>query len=249
MRPFIGLITLLLIWQVAEWTHLAKSAILPPPADVVTTFGSMLSSGELQRNVVASLIRVAGGFAIASIVGIAIAVIMGLSRFAAEIVMPVIDVLRPISPIAWIPLAILWFGLGNGPSWFVIFVACFFPIVTNAYKGVVSVEVNHLRAAAICGMQRWDLVRLVVLPSAFPDIVAGLRTGLGIGWMAVIAAEFVSAQSGLGYQIEIAQQLFATPRVLVGMVTIGILGFLMNAAVVWLEVRITPWARTTRHAA
>lgn len=245
-RHIAGIVGLLVAWDLVVRFGVFKASLLPPPLVVAKTLWFSIGSGQLVTNVEASLIRVVGGFVIAAISGITIAVGMGLWRPAAEVLTPVIDVLRPISPIAWIPLAILWFGLGDGPAWFVIFVACFFPVVTNTIKGVTGIQRNHLRAAACCGMRGVPLVLKIILPSAIPDIVTGLRTGLGIGWMAVIAAEFVSAQSGLGYQIQVAQQLFEAPLVLAGMVTIGVLGFAMNWLMLRTEQRVAPWADTSR---
>lgn len=240
--PFwVGPALLVLAWDLAVRTGTVDATFLSPPLTVADTMWRMIADGELWDHLAASLIRVLGGFIAATVAGILIGVAMGMIPLVNDLLKPVIELIRPISPIAWIPLAILWFGLGNGPSWFIIFITAIFPIVLNTYKGVTSVALNDLRAAACCGIKGWALARKVLIPSALPDIMTGARIGLGIGWMAVIAAELVAAQSGLGYLIEQSRQLFDTPRVLVGMVTIGIVGFCINFLMERIERRLTAW--------
>ncbi|MFP5255805.1 MAG: ABC transporter permease [Acidimicrobiia bacterium] len=246
LSSYAGIVTLLLFWHFSVELGLFDRVILPPPLKVAETFGDMVASGELQRHLIASVKRISWGFAIASVLGVLVGLLTGMSVVARRILSPVIELIRPISPIAWIPLAILWFGIGEGPAYFVIFLAAFFPILVNTQKGVGSVALNHRRAAACCGISGLALARKVYLPSALPDIMAGLRIGLGISWMAVIAAELVSAQSGLGYLIGVSRQLFATEKILVGMVTIGVVGYGMSTGMLWLERRLAPWADGTR---
>lgn len=247
---FLGLAALILLWDLSVRLGIFDRVFLSPPLEVADRLLLLARSGDLQANIAASLIRVGGGFILAAVIGISLGVLAGQIRPVGTLVLPVIEVFRPISPIAWIPLAILWFGLGHGPAWFVIFLGAFFPIVTNTYKGVMSVPLNQLRAAATCGIRGRALVRRVILPSALPDISTGLRIGLGIGWMAVIAAEFVAARSGLGYQIEVGRQTFATQSVIAGMVTIGLLGLAMNKGLEKVTQYLMPWAEdhTVGHA-
>jgi ABC-type nitrate/sulfonate/bicarbonate transport system permease component len=243
---FVGVAAVLVFWHVSVEQGLFNRVILPPPMTVAESFVDMIDSGELQRHLTASIRRIVWGFSIAAAVGVSIGALIGMSSIARRTLSPVIELARPISPIAWIPLAILWFGIGDGPAYFVIFLAAFFPIVVNTQKGVSSVALNHRRAAACCGITGLALARKVFLPSAIPDIMAGLRIGLGISWMAVIAAELVSAQSGLGYLIGVSRQLFATEKILVGMITIGVIGFAMSYGMLRLERRLAPWVESTR---
>jgi ABC-type nitrate/sulfonate/bicarbonate transport system permease component len=239
-----GLALLLVLWQASTtWLGVFDRRILPPPTTVAVTLVEMIQTGELLRDCIASLLRVGIGSAIAVFLGVSIGIATGASKLVSEVISPIIDFIRPISPIAWIPLAILWFGLGNGPAYFVIFLATFFPIVSNTHKGVSSISIDHLRAAEMCGFSGWQRVFRILLPAALPDVMVGIKVGIGIGWMAVIAAEFVAAQSGLGYLIEISRQLFNTPKVLAGMVTIGLLGFLITLSLSYAEAIVTPWKR------
>jgi len=148
--------------------------------------------------------------------------------------------IRPISVIAWIPIAILWFGLGDRSAWFLIFLGSFFPIFTNTYFGVRSVQPIHIQVAQCLGAGRWLFLR-EVLPSALPYILSGMRIGLGTGWTCVIAAELITASSGLGYMIQVARAMIETEKVLGGMVIIGAIGFAMNYLMGAIERRLTLW--------
>ena len=158
--------------------------------------------------------------------------------------MPVLALLRPIPPIAWVPIAILWFGLGDKPSYFVTAVAAFFPVFLNSLGGARSVEAQHLRAARCLGARKLQLLRYVYLPSSLPAVWTGLKIGLGQSWMAVVTAELVAAQSGLGHMIELNRLQLETPRVFVGMFMISVIGALMTLALGAAETWIFPWKKT-----
>jgi len=241
LLALLGPAILVAVWQFVVSAEIVDRLFLSAPKDVAVQMWEMILDGSLWEHLAASLIRVIGGFLLACAIGIGLGLLMGRLTVIRVLVAPVLELLRPISPVAWIPLAMLWFGLGNGTAWFVIFLAAFFPIVTSTYKGVTSVSVNDLRAAACCGINGFALARKVILPSALPDIMAGLRIGLGIGFMAVIAAELVAAQSGLGYLIERSRQMFDTQTVLVGMVTVGIVGLVINTLMAAIERSLTAW--------
>jgi ABC-type nitrate/sulfonate/bicarbonate transport system permease component len=168
---------------------------------------------------------------------------LGRSPRVAAYLMPLIDLIRPISVIAWIPLAILWFGLGDKSAWFIIFLGAFFPIFTNTFVGAQSVATIHIQVAQCFGAGRWLFITKVLFPSALPYIVAGLRVGLGVGWMCVIAAELIAATSGLGYMIQMARTTIETEKVIAGMVVIGVIGFIMNAIMLWIERCLVSWDR------
>lgn len=236
---------LLALWQALGQIGWIDTVILPLPSSLLETFWSVLRNGMLIKNIDASLIRVLTGFMIAAVLGVSFGALLGGSRRLAETVMPVIEFIRPIPPIAWIPIAILWFGIGNGPAYFVVFIGAIFPIFINTFTGVRAVDPTHVNAARSLGASRWLLVSRVLLPAALPTIMTGLRLGLGIAWACVVAAELIAAQSGLGYLIEWYRQLLNTEIVMVGMITIGILGLLMNYIMLFLEHLLLPWHHTT----
>jgi NitT/TauT family transport system permease protein len=215
---------------------------MPSPLEVVQSYGELLADGSLVGDVRASIARVFIGFAIAAAVAVPLALLLAYSRILRALVMPLIALIRPIPPIAWIPLAILWMGLGDPPSYFITAIAAFFPIFLNSFAGGTSLQQEHVNAARSLGAGPSALLATVMLPSALPMIVTGLRIGLGQAWMAVVTAELIAAQSGLGYMIQISRLSLETSRVLVGMSVIGLLGALMIGLLGTLERRvIVPW--------
>jgi NitT/TauT family transport system permease protein/sulfonate transport system permease protein len=240
-RRFTAIVAGALAWELAVRVGWIDGRLFPPPSAIAKAIVVMAQLGLLWADISASVLRVTVGFLIASVVAIALAVLLARWRGLAFYLMPAVDMIRPISVIAWIPIAILWFGLGNRPAWFIIFLGSFFPIFTNTYLGVRSVEPVHINAARCLGAGRVLFLREVLLPSALPYILTGMRVGLGVGWMCVIAAELIAAQSGLGYMIQLARVMLETEKVIAGMIVIGVIGYVMNQSMVWLEHRLTPW--------
>jgi ABC-type nitrate/sulfonate/bicarbonate transport system permease component len=210
------------------------SVMMPPPTAVLSAAAELLDRGVLFRHIVDSLKRVLMAVGTATLLGVPLGTAMGRSpRFRAA-VDPVLEFIRPIPPLAWIPLSILWFGIGNAQIVYIIFLAAFFPIVLNSMAGARDVDIYLVRAGLSLGARGGELFRTVVLPAALPQIFTGVRIGLGIGWMALVAGELVAAPSGLGYMINNARTLFRSDYILLGMVLIGALGlaldFLMRQA-------------------
>lgn len=167
---------------------------------------------------------------------------MGWWPVVGRIFTPLVDFLRPIPPMAWIPIGLLWFGIGDQQNIFIIFLGAFYPIVVNTYVGVRDVDRNLIWAAQTLGGKRTQILWEIVIPAAFPVILTGLRIGLGIGWMALVAAELTGASSGLAYLIEDSRSLLFTERVLLGMALIGLLGFIMDQLMRALQRKIIPEA-------
>lgn len=234
-KRFVLIPILLAGWEIAVRAGGLNGDLVPPPSAVLRALHDLAASGMLWEDIGASIQRVTIGFLAAAAVGVASGLLLGRVRRLAFYVLPLVDLVRPISVIAWIPLAILWFGLGDRPAWFIIALGAFFPIFSNAYLGAVSVAEIHLRVARCFGAGRWLTLRKVLLPSALPYILTGLRVGLGVGWMCVIAAELISSTSGLGYLIQLARTTIETEKVLAGMVVIGLVGLCMNGIMLGLE--------------
>jgi len=230
-----------LLWEIGVRLHWINGNVLPPPSATIHALIDLAEAGYLWQDIEASVLRVTIGFTLAAIAAVSLGLALGIWRSAAAYLLPVIELLRPISVLAWIPLAILWFGLGDHSAWFIIFLGSFFPIFTNTYLGARSVAPIHLQVAQCFGASKWLFLRRVMFPSALPYIVAGLRVGLGVGWTCVIAAELIAATSGLGYMIQLARTMIETEKVMAGMIVIGIIGFLMNSGMHWLERRLIPW--------
>jgi NitT/TauT family transport system permease protein len=238
--PILGLTTFFVGWHaLASW--MAKPLLLPGPLDVIVAYQQLIADGTLKADTLSSLKRVFTGFSIAAVIGVPLALILSVSTSLRYFAMPVLSVIRPIPPIAWIPLAILWFGIGDAPSFFITAIASFFPVFLNSLSGGCSVNENHVQAARCLGATSLSVVRHVVLPSAAPHVWTGLKIGLGQAWMAVVTAELIAAHSGLGYMIQVNRLNLETPAVLAGMLTIGILGALMAFSLSALERHLLPW--------
>lgn len=230
----------ILVWNIAAGT-IANPVLLPSFGATLSAFGRIAADGSLLTDVLASLQRVFVGFTIASAIAVPLAMLMSYFMVLRQLVLPIVTLLRPIPPIAWIPIAILWFGIGNEASYFITALAAFFPIFLNSFAGGLAVEPRHIHAAKFMGAKRNALLLKIFLPSALPHIWTGLKIGLGQSWMAVVTAELVAAQSGLGYMIQVNRINLETSSVLVGMVVIGILGSSMTAGLAWVERYVLPW--------
>ncbi len=218
--------------------------LMPSPLDVLHTGVELVESGELQRDILASLSRVLQGFGIAAFVGVALGMAVGRSRLLESLVDPMLELLRPIPPLAFLPMMVLWFGIGEASKISFIAYAAFFPIFTTTLEGIKYVDPLLLRAAASLGASRRDLFRYVVLPAATPAIITGLRLGFGLSFFVIVAAEFIAADSGLGYLINDARTFFLVSQMLLGAAVIGLIGFGFNRLLRLLEARLLRWRKT-----
>lgn len=225
--PFIGIALFVAAWQIA--VSAVHATIVPGPFAAVAAIGELARRGLLVKYVVASLFRVTWGYFGAVIVGIPAGVALGLWRRGELAFGPFIQILRPISPLAWIPIAILWFGVGDLSAIFLIFLAAVFPLIVTAMNAVHGIEDVYVRAGANFGLGRAQLVRSVVLPAILPQLVIGMRIALGIAWLVVVAAEMIAVNSGLGFLIIDARN--AGNRydlVVAGMILIGAIGVVLD---------------------
>jgi ABC-type nitrate/sulfonate/bicarbonate transport system permease component len=245
LRGLAAVLSLFAVWEAGVRIGFINGSLFPAPSAVARSLVQLAELGVLWTDIQASVVRITIGFLIATAIATTLAVVLARSERLSAYVMPLIDLVRPISVIAWIPLAILWFGLGNRPAWFIIFLGSFFPIFTNTYLGIRSVEQIHVQVAECMGADRWLFTREVLFPSALPYILTGMRIGLGVGWMCVIAAEMIAATTGLGYMIQLARTMIETEKVIAGMIVIGVIGYLMNNAMLFAEAKLTPWKRRT----
>jgi NitT/TauT family transport system permease protein len=211
------------------WAAAGGSPIFPTPPKVVTGMLELGRQGTLAQHVTASLFRVTMGYGLALLLAIPIGSAMGWFPAFHRALNPIVQLLRPISPIAWIPIAILWFGVGDRSPIFLIFLSSFFPIVVATAAGVGLVERQYIRAAQNFGLRGFRLYRHVIFPAALPQIITGMRVGLGVAWLVVVAAEMVAINSGLGYLIIDSRNAGARyDLVVAGMVIIGVIGFLLD---------------------
>jgi NitT/TauT family transport system permease protein len=225
--PLIVISALLLLWWAAVVR--TKSAIMPTPWQVVTAAVALARDGTLWEHVSASLMRVGAGFELAVAAAVPLGLWMGRVTGAYRTLNPLFQILRPISPIAWIPLAILWFGVGNSSPIFLIFIASVFPLIVQTAAAVHTIEPRFLIAAENFGVPRWKLFIQVIIPAVLPQVIVGMRISLGVAWLVVVAAEMIALRSGLGYMIMDARN--AGNRydlVIAGMIIIGVIGLLLD---------------------
>lgn len=240
--PAVAVIALLvgLWWAVVVLTG---SVVFPTPWRVVTGTIELIRDGTLFQHIGASLFRVGTGFTLAVVVAVPLGLWLGWVRGAYDTLNPLFQMLRPISPIAWIPIAILWFGVGDLSPIFLIFISSVFPMVVQTTVGVHTIEKRYLRAAANFGVSRRTLFRQVVIPAVLPQIIVGMRIGLGVAWLVVVAAEMIALHSGLGYLIIDSRN--AGNRydlVIAGMIIIGLIGMLLDRLMRLLEsLKIVRW--------
>jgi NitT/TauT family transport system permease protein len=232
--PMLVIVLLIAIW----WIVVAKSdsPIFPMPWQVVTGAWELVKDGTLWEHIAASLLRVGVGFGLAFLVAIPLGLWMGWVGGAFCTLNPLFQMLRPISPIAWIPIAILWFGVGDMSPIFLIFISSVFPMIVQTTAGVRTIDRSYLRAAANFGVSRWVLFRRVVIPAVLPEIIVGMRIGIGVAWLVVVAAEMIALHSGLGYLIMDSRN--AGNRydlVIAAMIIIGVIGMLLDGTTRLLE--------------
>lgn len=252
----------LLLWQAVVASGWVNPQILPAPSSVVAKWwqylaplesyqsGSYLAwlvSGELLHDAMASLLRVVGGFALGAGLALPLGLLMGANPKVYALVNPLMQILRPIPPIAYIPLAILWFGLGNPPAFFLIGIGAFFPVLMNTIAGVRQVDGIFLRAARNLGARGGTLFLRVILPAATPYILTGMRIGIGTAFIVVIVAEMIAVNNGLGYRILEAREYMWSDKIIAGMLTIGILGLGIDLAMDALNNRLLRWHRGMDH--
>jgi ABC-type nitrate/sulfonate/bicarbonate transport system permease component len=238
-------LALLAVWEIGARLGWIGSTIFPPPSEIATAIVDWARDGALIRDALASVGRVAAGFALAVILGVGVGTPVALLPVVRRNLLPLIELLRPIPPIAWIPMAILWFGIGSASAVFIVCIGGFFPIITATMHGIARVRRETIHTARCLGAGRWLMVTDVVLPAALPDILSGVRTGLGSAWMSLIAAELVASQSGLGYRIQLSRLFLQSDSVVAGMLVIGILGVAMSVGLRALERRLTMWNGAT----
>ena len=222
-----------------------SAARFPPPLEVGDALRQIVvggyANGLLWQHVVHSIILVTMGFVVASVLGVSLGLAMGASRTVEALANPVFLLLRPIPPLAWIPLAIVWLGLGDAAKMMVIFFAAFVPSVINSYAGVRQIDKPVFEAAAMLDVKGWRYCWQVLIPGALPSIFTGLRLSLQASWTTLVAAELVGAVAGLGVILNQASQDIYPAMIVVGMISVAVCGWLMTAGLGWLERRVMPW--------
>ena len=238
----------ILVWELICQYEIIGPYQLVPPSEVITVFFEKFTQvnpdgGLLQQHAAASLLLALTGFLVAVLVGVPLGLFMGWYPRVNMLVRPIFDAIRPIPPIAWIPIAILWLGIGEGPKIFICFVGSFAVFVLNAYTGMRYVDHLLIDAARSFGASPRQQLFNVAIPASMPSIFAGVQNALSMSWMCVLAAEMVGAREGVGYLIIQGMELNKPPMILVGMICIGVVGALLAVSLRMLERRLCPWRK------
>jgi sulfonate transport system permease protein len=231
----------LLLWDIVCRYQVFSPAVLPSPERTFETLLRLIDNGKLISSLSISFERVIKGFLIGTTAGIAAGIIMGLSRVVNHLLSSLVEVLRPIPMIAWIPLLILWLGIGEPSKIAVIALGGFWPTLLNTIHGIRSVDKKLLEVADILEKNSFEKLIKVVLPSAFPSIFTGLRLGMGVSWSCVVAAEMIASHEGIGYMITFARELSQPDGVMIGMLAIGIFGLIIDSIIRFLQRKLLKW--------
>lgn len=243
----LSLLGCLLLWQVACAYRLNLGVVTfantPRPTEVLEAAWQLAQSPKLWPHLSSSLIRVGAGFGAAAVAGIGLGLLIGRLPLANRLLLPPLEVLRPIPAVAWIPLSILMFPSSEGSMIFITFVGALFPILLNTIHGVQHVDARLIASARGLGTRGWRLFTEVIAPGAAPSIVTGLSIGMGTCWFCLVTAEMIAGQYGIGYYTWESYTVQAYPNIVVGMLVIGALGMGSSALITWLGARLMPWQR------
>lgn len=226
-----GVSTFVLIWEMTARFSGWSAHVFPRPMVVARSIGELLMSGVLFKHTIASLFRVTVGFYLAVLFGIPLGIVLGRVKKLQRLLGPIIQLLRPISPLAWIPLAMLWFGIGDPPAIFLIFLSSFFPLVVSITIASRSINPVYFQVAANFNFSRFEVFSKVIVPAILPSVATALRISITIAWVVVVAAEMIAVQSGLGYLILDSRNALRMDYVMAGMIVIGVIGLLLDIVI------------------
>lgn len=248
LQRLVSPIVLLLLWQIASSTSLLPERLIAAPVKIARTAVDLTTDGTLPDAIAVSLQRVVEGFAIGAVAAIVLALVAGLSRLGENAVDPPMQMLRALPFYGLIPLFILWFGIGETPKVALVALGVAFPLYLNTYAGIRGVDGRLIEAGRTLRLSRTALIRHVILPGALPQTLVGLRQSLGVAWLALIVAEQVNADSGLGYMINDAREFMRTDVIVVGLIVYSALGLITDALVRLIERRALAWRRAFQPA-
>ena len=242
----ITLVVVAMSWWAVTAAGMISPLFLPPPQQVLAKLVMIAGpqgfmDATLWQHLAASLGRIAVALLAAALIGIPVGLAMGLSPTIRGVLDPLIELYRPVPPLAYLPLMVIWFGIGETSKILLIYLSIFAPVAMSTLAGVRSAQQVRIRAAQALGARPWQVVRLVILPGALPEILTGLRIGLGVGWSTLVASELIAATRGLGFMVQSAGEFLATDVVLAGIAVIAVIAFILELGLRALQRRLTPW--------
>jgi sulfonate transport system permease protein len=249
-KPVLGLVVplcLLAVWEIATAGGQVSASVLPSPQQVLQALAGMAASGEMLQAIGVTAGRLASGFLLGALAGTVLGALSGASTLARRLLDPMIQALRSVPSLAWVPLFILWLGIFEGSKISLIAVGVFFPVYLNLMTGIAGVDRKLLEVGTVHGLSRLQCLMRIQLPATMPAYIVGLRSGLGLGWMFVSAAELLGASSGLGFVLDDGEQTGRPERILAAILLFGLCGKLSDLVVASVGVRLVAWQDTVRH--
>ena len=243
-RGIISIIVFTVVWEICTRLHVPIIGNVPAPSSVIGSMGKQLTDAFYWISWRDSMMRIVGGFVLAQVIGIPLGLLLGASKAAHNLIYPVFEIMRPVPPLAWVPVAVIFWPTPEMSMVFVTFLGAFFIVVINIVDGVRSIDARYLRAARSLGSSRSDMFWHILLPGSLPSIVVGMTVGMGVTWAVVVAAEMIASRTGLGYLTWSAYVAGEFPVIIIGMMSIGIAGYVCSAIIRFAGTRMTPWLRT-----
>lgn len=242
-RGIVAIIAAVIFWEIAVKLKLPIIRMIPPPSAVLGALHGLLGDSFYWESWLGSFQRVFMGFIVAQVVGIPMGLFMGLNRYFRDLTFPIIEVLRPIPPLAWVPTAVIFWPTPEMSMVFVTFLGAYFTMVLNILGGMRNVDVRYVRAAKSLGSSKSDIFWRIVLPGTLPSLFIGMTVGMGITWEVVVAAEMIASRSGLGFLTWKSYVAGNYPSIVVGMISIGIAGYISSSFIRLIGGRFTPWLK------
>jgi NitT/TauT family transport system permease protein len=241
VRGIISIVVFTVIWEISSILHLPVIGNVPAPSEVIRALIFQLQDAYYWYSWADSMLRIAAGFIIAQIIGVPLGLCLGINKTMREIIFPVFEIMRPVPPLAWVPVSVIFWPSAEMSMIFVTFLGAFFTVVLNIVDSITAVDVRYIRAAYSLGSSKRDIFRHVLLPACLPGIVVGMTVGMGITWAVVVAAEMIATNTGLGYLTWRGYVAGEFPLIVVGMMSIGIAGYISSALIRRIGSRLTPW--------
>lgn len=242
-RGIMSIIIFTVLWEACSRLGVPIIGNVPTPSSVLVALGKLLVSPAYWVAWRDSFVRILTGFIVAQILGIPLGLLLGVNRTSRELIYPVFEIMRPIPPLAWVPASVIFWPTSELSMMFVTFLGAFFTVVLNIVGGAKSIDARYIRAAHSLGSSRWDIFWKVMLPATLPSIVVGMTVGMGITWAVVVAAEMIASSPGLGFLTWRGYVAGEYPVIIVGMMSIGIAGYVSSSLIRFIGSRLTPWLR------
>lgn len=239
---------ILVLWEVSVKRGILTATVMPAPSTIGKALITNIENRTLPENVVVSVSRVLKGYVAGAFAGIILGILMGLSAWVRKSLSVLSGILRPIPIIAWVPILILFLGIGESSKVVVIAIGTFWPVLTSVMYGVRDVDRKYLEVAVIMRKTRWETISSVIIPAALPTIFSGLRTAIGIAWISVVGAELVASSSGLGYMISYAREMSRADNMFAGVIIIGLIGWLINIIIGKMEKLTVRWSDNVKNS-